>query len=98
MEDAVTSEIMVGVIGDFNPAAETHLATNAALKHAAEFLSIGLRIEWIATPELKCIPARTVLRRFHALWCAPGSPYKSMIGALEGIRFARESDTPFFGT
>ena len=94
----MSSEITVGVIGDFNPSSETHLATNAALKHAAEFLSMGVGIEWIATPQLERIPVGTVLRRFHALWCAPGSPYKSTIGALEGIRFARESDTPFFGT
>ena len=94
----MSSEITVGVIGDFNPSSETHLATNAALKHAAEFLSIGVKVEWIETPEIEGAPVDTSLRRFHALWCAPGSPYKSMIGALEGIRFARESDTPFFGT
>jgi CTP synthase (UTP-ammonia lyase) len=38
------------------------------------------------------------LRRFDALWCAPGSPYQSMDGALQGIRFAREEGWPFIGT
>ena len=78
-------EITVGVIGDFNPSSETHLATNEALKHAANFLSISVRVEWIATPEIEGAQVDTALRRFDALWCAPGSPYKSMIGALEGI-------------
>jgi len=25
------------------------------------------------------------LEQFYALWCAPGSPYKSIDGALEGM-------------
>jgi len=38
------------------------------------------------------------LRQYDALWCAPGSPYKSMAGALRAIRFARERGWPFLGT
>jgi CTP synthase (UTP-ammonia lyase) len=91
-------EIRVGVIGDFNPSSETHRATNDALNHAADHLAATVQVEWVATPELERTPADTVLRRFHALWCAPASPYESMNGALAGIRFARESAWPFFGT
>lgn len=94
----MNSEIKVGVIGDFNPSSETHRATNDALEHAADFLSATARVEWIATPELERAPVESVLRGFHGLWCAPASPYRSMTGALEGIRFARESGWPFFGT
>ena len=92
------SKITVGVIGDFTPSSETHRATNDALQHAADLLSATIKVAWIATPELERTPADTVLRGFNALWCAPASPYRSMIGALEGIRFARESGRPFFGT
>ena len=91
-------DIAVGVIGDFNPSSETHRATNAALQHAADFLGVTVNVAWIATPELERTPADTALRGFHALWCAPASPYRSMSGALAGIRFARESGWPFFGT
>ncbi len=91
-------EIRVGVMGDFDPSSDTHLATNEALKHAGDSLSARVRVEWVATPEIERVPADTALRRFHALWCAPGSPYTSMAGALEGIRFVRESGRPFFGT
>ena len=40
----------------------------------------------------------TTLKPFDALWCAPGSPYKSMDGALRAIQFAREQGWPFIGT
>src|SRR5208282_6192757 len=32
------------------------------------------------------------------LLCSPGSPYKSLDGALAGIRYARENKVPFIGT
>jgi len=35
---------------------------------------------------------------FDGLWCVPGSPYRSMNGALNAIRFARENNIPFIGT
>ena len=92
------TRLRVGVIGDFNPSNETHQATNDALQHAADHLSATLKVEWLPTPELERTPADTALRGFHALWCAPASPYRSMAGALAGIRFAREAGWPFFGT
>ena len=39
-----------------------------------------------------------LLRGFHGIWCVPGSPYASMDGALNAIRFARENKVPFLGT
>jgi len=90
--------IHIGVIGDFNPSNETHRTTNDALEHAAGRLSLPLNVEWIPTPDLECTPADSALRPYHALWCAPASPYRSMTGALAGIRFAREAGWPFFGT
>ncbi len=40
----------------------------------------------------------SVISNFDGLWCAPGSPYNSMDGALNAIKFARENDYPFIGT
>ena len=39
-----------------------------------------------------------LLGEYDGAWCVPGSPYVSEAGALEGIRFARESGMPFLGT
>jgi CTP synthase (UTP-ammonia lyase) len=94
----VKLEIKVGVIGDFNPSNATHRATNDAVKHAADSLSMTASVAWIATEALERTRADMALREFDALWCAPASPYRSMTGALEGIRFARQSGRPFVGT
>jgi CTP synthase (UTP-ammonia lyase) len=90
-------QINIGVIGDYNPAFQPHIATEQAISHAAQLLQFDPAIEWLPTLELaQAAPDR--LQRFDALWCAPGSPYQSLAGALEGIRFARTANIPFLGT
>jgi CTP synthase (UTP-ammonia lyase) len=89
--------LAIGVIGDFDPSSSSHAATNAALDHAAAALGRLAKVSWLPTPGLVGEPALG-LERFDGLWCSPGSPYKSMDGALAGIRFARERGWPFFAT
>jgi CTP synthase (UTP-ammonia lyase) len=89
--------VRIGIIGDYNADFRPHQATEAAIQHAANYLGVTAAVEWLPTPLLAHDP-ETQLHRFDALWCAPGSPYQSMAGALQGIRFAREQQWPFIGT
>lgn len=92
--------LKVGIIGDFNPDYPAHVATNEALLHAAGALSMTVEYSWLPTDLLdeESSEASSLLRRSDALWCSPGSPYRSMTGALRGIQFAREEGRPFIGT
>ncbi len=89
--------LKVGIIGDYDPDLRYHIATEDALCHAATALSISLTSTWISTQSLTKGTVMTALKPFHALWCAPGD-YKSMNGALQAIKFAREQQRPFLGT
>ncbi|PYM25342.1 MAG: hypothetical protein DMD78_06785 [Candidatus Rokuibacteriota bacterium] len=80
----------IAVIGDFNPANKTHGFTNAALEH------LGLAIEWIATDAVGA--PEVTLAAYDGLFISPGSPYVSLDGALEAIRYARERGVPLVGT
>jgi CTP synthase (UTP-ammonia lyase) len=93
----MTRSIAVGVIGDYNPSFPPHAATGAALEHAAAGVGAQMEVRWLDTAQLEDVDSAT-LSEYDALWCAPGSPYRSLDGALRAIRFARESDTPFIGT
>ena len=90
--------LRVGIIGDFNPKSPSHTAINEALSHAARAVSLSLDRSWLTTQSLDDEGSGMVLTQFDALWCAPGSPYKSMKGALRAIQFARVHDRPFVGT
>jgi CTP synthase (UTP-ammonia lyase) len=83
--------IQVGVIGDFDPANETHTAIQQSFDQAAQG---AVQAVWIPTDAA----ASTALSRYAGIWCAPASPYCSLEGALSGIRFAREKGVPFLGT
>lgn len=88
--------VNIGIIGDYD-GRPSHLATNDGLRHSANLLSINMEIQWLPTDSLETNIGQR-LSGYDGLWCAPGSPYKSMAGALNAIRFARENDIPFIGT
>ena len=90
--------LKVGMIGDYDPDRASHIATNWALNHAAEELAITVESSWLYTDSLDQTSTEKALKQFDAFWCAPGSPYASLTGALRAIRFARENGTPFIGT
>jgi CTP synthase (UTP-ammonia lyase) len=86
------TNIQVGIIGDYDETFPPHLQTDAALRHSAEDLEIKVSSGWLPTDQ------QHDYELFDALWCAPGSPYKSLDGALQGVRFARENGKPLLGT
>ena len=93
-----TTALRVGVIGDYNVGYPSHLATNEALGHAAKSLGRECECQWLPTESLTGEDGEAILARYDALFCAPGSPYASMGGALRAIRYAREHNRPFVGT
>jgi CTP synthase (UTP-ammonia lyase) len=88
--------VSIGIVGDFDAASSSHAATNDALAAAGRALGAAVAAVWVPTEAVAAGEADLV--RFDGLWAAPGSPYRSIDGALDAIRFARERDRPFFAT
>lgn len=87
--------IRIGLVGDFDAGVIAHRAIPLAIERAAAADGVQVEPVWLPTERLTDeIDCRT----FAGLWCVPGSPYRSMDGALRAIRFARERATPFLGT
>jgi CTP synthase (UTP-ammonia lyase) len=84
--------IRIGLIGDYNAAIIAHQAIPEGIRLAGKELGVDVGSEWLATDDIGD------LTRYAGLWCVPGSPYRSMKGALRAIRFAREERRPFLGT
>jgi CTP synthase (UTP-ammonia lyase) len=87
----------IGVVGDYRPDAASHRATSAALDHAAEAQGIEVEVTWVPTREIGS-SEEPVLGGFDGLLVAPGSPYRSMDGALSAITRARTGNVPLLGT
>ena len=89
--------VRVAVVGDRLGRFAPQESIETALMHSAEALGTKAEVTWFGTPILAA-GADEHLRDADAVWCAPGSPFLSMDGALAGIRFARETGRPFLGT
>ena len=90
--------IRIAVVGDFNPDFPWHLATNACFGHSQPAVGRSIESRWVPTPDLERNGAERELDGFDAVWIASGSPYRSMAGALDAIRYARTRGRPLYGT
>jgi CTP synthase (UTP-ammonia lyase) len=94
----MNTHVSIGVAGDYNPEFHTHPATAKALQHSALKLRVTVSVEWVPTPSLTQPASEKILERFDGLMAAPGSPYRSFVGMLRAIEFARTRKWPFSGT
>ena len=94
----MSSPVKIGIVGDFTPEFRSHHATSASIEHAAKRSELEAEFRWLPTPSLLDPANVEALQEFDGLWAAPGSPYKSFQGMLNGIEFARSRDWPFVGT
>ncbi|MBN1188768.1 MAG: hypothetical protein JXA46_03365 [Dehalococcoidales bacterium] len=91
-------KVDIGIIGDYEPRRSSHLATMDAISHAAARLSLETSIRWTPTTSFLTGEGDSELKQADCFWASPGSPYRSMSGAIRGIRTARESGRPFIAT
>lgn len=94
--EGMESEVRIAIIGDYDSKRLRQVATVSALEHAAKRIGIALEITWLSTTQIN-LKAEEILSPFDAYFGAPGAVL-SLEGALKGIKFARESKKPYFGT
>jgi CTP synthase (UTP-ammonia lyase) len=87
--------LRIGLVGDHDESITAHRAIPVALTLAGAAIGHPAQGTWLHTDVL--LDERAV-NGYDALWCVPGSPYRSMDGALRAIRHAREEGVPFLGT
>lgn len=87
----------LAIIGDYDENFRPHVATNEAIEHSLEKIKLPVVSEWIPTESIES-NFESIMSRFNGYWIAPGSPYKSMTGALKIIKFCREQGIPTLGT
>lgn len=86
------STIRVALVGDFNEQQKAHAAIPRSLAAASDD---AVECIWVPTDS---VGRGEGLADFQGVWCVPGMPYRNANGAMQAIRHARETRTPFLGT
>ncbi len=81
----------IAIVGEFSKDKITHRMLNENLEWLKE--KYFFDYEWIGTEELLGDYSKK-LGLYSGIWSAPGSPFKSLQGALNAIKYARENNIP----
>jgi CTP synthase (UTP-ammonia lyase) len=84
----------IALLGEFDPARETQIATMRAIEHSADLLGLAVESKWVSTTDI----TDDLFRHHDAIWIAPGSNYQDQEKLFRAIRFARERAIPCLGT
>lgn len=84
----------LALVGDRSPHVRAHVRIPELLEALRRHDELELDAYWIPTDEVD--PA--TLSGFDGIWVVPGSPYRSLDGAVAAIHAARTGDIPFLGT
>jgi CTP synthase (UTP-ammonia lyase) len=82
----------IALIGDRSEEITAHVGIERSFELADKVAPV--EYHWIPTDRCQ----KSDLSVFTGVWCVPGSPYRSMDGALSAIQCAREQKMPFLGT
>ena len=85
----------IAIIGEYYNNFKPHTSLNKSLDYLSD--EYDYEYEWIDT-ELVNREKDGLLKNYSGIWSAPGSPFKSLDGALYAITFARLKDIPHLGT
>lgn len=79
----------IGILGDYNPQSETHIATDRSLELAASRLGLDVQTKWIPTREI----LKKGLEAFNAIIVNTGV-YEDRDAVLYALQTARERGIP----
>ena len=91
------TKVKIAVIGEYKNDFESHIALNRALNELSNSIKIEIYYQWIETTVL-LNHVHQKLSSYHGIWSAPGSPFKSLQGAVNAVTYARTNKVPHLGT
>lgn len=87
----------IGIVGDFHNS-KTQIAIANSIDHSNKLLGFSTKYRWIDTMSLSDNNNCEELKELSGIWSASGSPFKSINGSLNAIKYVRENKIPHIGT
>src|SRR5215467_725373 len=90
----MTARVTLALVGDRDERITAHRAIDTALPLLSRAIDVAIEGRWLGTEMVTA----AALQGVDGVWCVPGSPYRSIDGALCAIEHARTRGVPFLGT
>ncbi len=100
MVDRVTSlngSVTIAIVGKYVALHDAYLSVVEGLTHGGIAHGVHVNVRWIDSEDLEDGHAATILDGVDGLLVPGGFGYRGIEGKVEAIRWARISETPFFG-
>ncbi len=87
----------IGIIGEYHNSI-TLSSIAPAIEHSNKALGFNTTFKWINSDKLENENYSDILKSFDGIWSPPGSPFKSLTGVLNAIKYARVNKIPHLAT
>lgn len=92
-----TDEVHIGIVGKYVEYEDSYKSLKEALVHGALAENLKLRVTWIEAQSLETPDAHAMLEGYDGILVPGGFGKRGIEGMLNAIRYARETQTPYFG-
>lgn len=90
-------EVEIGLVGKYVEYEDSYKSLKEALLHGALAHRLKVNISWIEAEALRWPDCVSELSRYDGILVPGGFGSRGVDGMINAIRFARESETPYFG-
>ncbi len=92
-----TDEVHIGIVGKYVEYEDSYKSLKEALVHGALAEGLKLRVTWIEAQSLEVPEYAEMLEGYDGILVPGGFGKRGIEGMLNAIRYARETQTPYFG-
>ncbi len=93
-----TNHVKIAVVGKYTDLHDAYKSVHEALIHGGIAHDAGVEIQWLSSDQFSDqATAGKLLGEFDGLLIPGGFGIRGIDGMIEGVRWAREHDLPFFG-
>jgi len=90
-------EITISLVGKYVELKDSYKSIAEAFNHAGAVNEVKVNINWVHSEELNSKNVTDQLSSSDGIMVAPGFGSRGVDGKIQAVKYARESNTPFFG-
>ncbi len=97
IKDPTGGSVRIAIVGKYVELEDSYKSLREALTHAGVANNLRVNVNWIESENLMADGYETTLQDYDAILVPGGFGKRGIAGMLKAIKYARRSQTPYFG-